>query len=304
MVNIRSIKTITLIMLLIGLLTSLIYWQLSFIPIKYEPDKYLLEMGNNQYDLYNPNMKYVLPEKLVEISGLSYFKPNKLACVQDEDGIIFIYDTKNQQISYQEKFGKKGDFEGIEIVRDTAYILKSNGEIYYFSISENEIGETQILETKLSSKNDTEGLCYYPQKDRLLIACKGNSSTKNHESLGQSVHTVNLAKKKFISSPTIEFSNQQLKKALKRFDLDPKKHLPFKPSAITVNPITNEVAIISSVGRLLIVIDKQHNITAAIPLKRKIFSQPEGICFDSKGTLYISNEGRSQEGYILQFNPL
>ncbi|RYF66596.1 MAG: hypothetical protein EOO39_22755, partial [Cytophagaceae bacterium] len=38
------------------------------------------------YDLANPTERHKLPDDLREISGLSYYKPGKLACVQDELG--------------------------------------------------------------------------------------------------------------------------------------------------------------------------------------------------------------------------
>ena len=44
------------------------------------------------YDLRNPDTAYYLPSYLEEISGISCYKKNKIACVQDEDAIIYIFD--------------------------------------------------------------------------------------------------------------------------------------------------------------------------------------------------------------------
>jgi hypothetical protein len=40
---------------------------------------------------------------------------------------------------------------------------------------------------------------------------------------------------------------------------------------------------------------------AAIELNTGLFIQPEGICFDPGGNLFISNEGRDKVATILQF---
>ena len=53
---------------------------------------------------------------------------------------------------------------------------------------------------------------------------------------------------------------------------------------------------------MLIVIDREDEIKELIPLDPEIFRQPEGICFDERGNLFISSEGRGKNGYILMFN--
>ena len=38
-----------------------------------------------------------MPQNLKEISGLSFYKDNQLACVNDEKGTVFIYDLASQE---------------------------------------------------------------------------------------------------------------------------------------------------------------------------------------------------------------
>ena len=68
------------------------------------------------YDLQNPVRKHEMPKELKEISGLAYFGNGILACINDEEGKVYFFDTKNDQVTQQIKFGKKGDYEGITIV--------------------------------------------------------------------------------------------------------------------------------------------------------------------------------------------
>ena len=78
-----------------------------------------------------------------------------------------------------------------------------------------------------------------------------------------------------------------------KIDLPKEKHfkVPFRPSAAAQNPRTNDIYVISAIRGQLLIFDKSYSFKEAIQLKKNLFPQPEGIAFDSKGNLYISNEG-------------
>ena len=57
--------------------------------------------------------KWDLPEVLEEVSGIHYLSGNKMACVQDEDGIIFIYNLDTDLVEKTINFSKSGDYEGV-----------------------------------------------------------------------------------------------------------------------------------------------------------------------------------------------
>jgi DNA-binding beta-propeller fold protein YncE len=76
----------------------------------------------------------------------------------------------------------------------------------------------------------------------------------------------------------------------------------FSPSALAVQPQTRHLYILSSVGKILMVIDQSGRILHIEKLKKKVHPQPEGICFDPAGNLYISNEGKKGRATIQRFN--
>jgi hypothetical protein len=61
------------------------------------------------YDLNAPDQVYKLNSELEEISALTYLEDGKLACVQDEDGILYTFDAQEGEIVGKYKFGKHGD---------------------------------------------------------------------------------------------------------------------------------------------------------------------------------------------------
>ena len=268
----------------------------------YPAEAYRFSIGHKGYDLAHPARRWDMPRKLVEISGITYYKKNQLACIQDEDGDIFVFHLNKDEVVVKEQFGKKGDYEGVEIVRDTCYVLKSNGNIYYFSIGKEGIGDVHKIKTGLSSDNDTEGLGYDPVENKLLIACKDKPGTKKTKiKNSRTVYALDLSKKKFDEKPLFTVKAKTYNEWLEKKGLDKKKHKPFKPSAVAVHPATRQIFLIGSVGKMMVILNHEGTIDDLIPLNPSVFLQPEGICFSPEGDLYISSEGRDGKGYILKF---
>jgi len=76
----------------------------------------------------------------------------------------------------------------------------------------------------------------------------------------------------------------------------------FKPSAAAINPITQKLFIIASVGKVLVIADKQGEVEQVFRLDPAMYNQPEGMTFAPNGDLYISNEGGEGIATILKFN--
>jgi hypothetical protein len=73
-------------------------------------------------------------------------------------------------------------------------------------------------------------------------------------------------------------------------DLMDEKKLRFKPSAATINPLTGELFIISSINKVLVVSDVNGVPKQVYKIDPKIYKQPEGMTFTPRGDLLISNE--------------
>ena len=266
-----------------------------------ESDKSVITSGDFQYDVYSFEKNYKLPGRLQEISGLAYWKENILLCVEDENGRLYLYDHAKEEIIQEIKFGKKGDYEGVTQSENIAYVIRSTGKLFYFNIED----EPDVMKVDLpfKSSNDLEGITKGHKKDEFYIVCKQNPELLENGVEGRAVYTYNVKKDKVKTRPYIHLTSDSFKDEIKKAGLNPSKHMPFLPSGIAVHPITEDVFLISSVGRLLIVLNKSGSIVSMAPLKRSFYRQPEGICFDNEGNMFISSEGRGKKGYILKFIP-
>lgn len=286
-----------------------------------EADKYkLFEKKGYQfpYDLSEPDKKWQLPKNLKEISGLSTIDPKRIACIQDEKGNIYVFNTNTGKVEQKIDFGDDGDYEGVEVLNDDAWVLKSNGSLYEvkdFLKSENAVSTR--FKTELSKKNDAEGLAYDPISHSLLIACKGHPFLDKKEGKEfKALYSFDLETKKLNLKPVLLIEMDTIKfyknyntitylgiELLAYFD-DSKGDLSFQPSGIAIHPITGNFYIMGSVGNLMMVFSRQGKILAMIKLRSKYHPQPEGMCFTDDGTLYISNEGDEKKATILKFEQL
>jgi len=64
----------------------------------------------------------------------------------------------------------------------------------------------------------------------------------------------------------------------------------FHPSCLARHPLTREWYIISSVNKVLLVLDDKWKVSI-VPAEPVAVQTPEGLAFDRKGNMYISNEG-------------
>lgn len=260
---------------------------------------------NTYYDLLNPTEVYKLPEKVAEISGLSLSKKeDNLLFLDDESGKVYSYDLKKKKIKSSMRFWKNGDFEGIELVGERVYALKSNGDLISFEIGKTRIKKGKREGTALSSKNDTEGLGYDAENDVLLIACKEKGDIKGKRVLGRVVYAYDYHKGEVLEKPVIQVRWEQIRQFLKykggeSFLKDSQK---FRPSGIAVHPLERNYYVLSTTGKSIIIFNRSGEIVGYYTIPRKILEQPEGICFNSQGDLYISSEGDERKARIVKFD--
>lgn len=254
------------------------------------------------YQVKYPDEKYFLPYVLEEISGLSWKNGNVLA-VDDETGKVFEYSFDERDIVHSIHFHKGDDFEGIEIVEEEIFILRSDGDLFKLDYTTQKESRGWEIETALGKKNDTEGLGYDPKRNMLLIACKEKPELDDEDIDGRAFYGFDLTSNTLDKEPLFTIGPKKLKKfweANREFEYD-KDRIKFKPSAIAFHPVSENYYILSSVGKMIVIVNSSGDLQATYPLSSRVLGQPEGITFAPNGDMYISSEGEGDRGYILKY---
>jgi uncharacterized protein YjiK len=238
--------------------------------------------------------KWEMPSILQEVSGIAWMGDNRFACVQDEAGVIFIYNTSTKKIEKQISFGAAGDYEGIALAGKTAYVVRSDGKIFGVNSLDSPQPEIKEYTTPLTAKNNVEGITYDRKNQRLLLVIKG-AETGSRDFKG--VYAFDLNTKKLVPEPIIKLNLSDA--ALSGFK---GKNLnnAIQPSEIAVHPLTGLIYITEATNPQLFVLQPDGKIKSRFKLDGGAFSQPEGLAFSPEGDLFISNEGKTGYGNILQ----
>ena len=252
------------------------------------------DSSNESKKEYTIDQKWVLPIELDEISGIAWISDNLVACIEDEDGIIFIYDLSAKKVVEKIDFGTPGDYEGIAVDKEDVYVLRSDGVIFQVASYRKNSKETTHFKTLFGIKNNMESLTMDSKNDRLITITKDRDPYSDDY---KGLYQIPLESKEMDENPILKidmkdhaFKEYQKKKAYKNFN----------PSDLAIHPITGDYYVLEGKTPRLIIMDKDGAIKSFYKLHKKDFPQPEGITFAPDGTLYISTEAHGTQGAILQ----
>jgi hypothetical protein len=265
-----------------------------------------------EYNIAEPELSTTLPKKLKEISGMVMFDEEHLLAIQDEDGILFKISAKDGEIAGVINFADEGDFEGVTLAGNTVFILRSDGTI--FELSElnfvKEKANVKSFKVELDSINNPEGICYDEKNNSLLIACKDRAFLVGEDSLvHRAVYRFDLNNRKLKAAPAYLLSLQQL---ITFLEIAPKEdeyiqelknifegepdELFIYPSDIAIHPLSGDLYISSArTINCLLVLSFDGKLKSIVKIPKDLMEQPEGICFNKKGDMYLSSEGKADD---------
>lgn len=264
------------------------------------------------YNIKQEARRIILPAELREVSGISRVNSKTLVCVQDEEGIVFVYDLKKQQVVRSIDFAGPGDYEGIAPAGKDLYVLRSDGMLFRIHRFEKENYRVDSIPTGIPNKNN-EGLCYDKANKRLLIGSKSKVAKGSDFKHLRTVYAFDLRTGTLQKEALYTFDVQTIKEFAKQQHLE----LPVKPdkkhpdeqvpaikvqiSGIYIHPESGLLYVLSAADYYLFVFDQTGTIRHLEVLDPKLFNKAEGITIMPNGDLYISNEGQSGDPNILIF---
>ncbi|MGV9013830.1 MAG: hypothetical protein ACOH13_14650 [Flavobacteriales bacterium] len=254
------------------------------------------------HDLSNPAGQFVLPAELLEISGLTDLDNNTVACLQDEDAIVYIVDLHTGTITERHPFAPRGDMEGLTRVGEDLYALRSDGLIYQLQKQNGRYTAVDSFRVQLDHRN-LEGLGYDERSGCVLLApkdvLKGNPSLRDQ----RSIFAFDPANRKLLPGTVLTHS---LKDIIRQAEAEGVKlprrtnkkgkavdALKLRMSSIAVDPVSGNYFVLSAVDQTLLVLDRDGAFVSLHLLDADLLPKPEGITFLPNGDMLIASEGKN-----------
>jgi uncharacterized protein YjiK len=229
-----------------------------------------------------PIARWVLPTSLSEISGLALAQDGRLLAHDDESGSIWVFDYRRGIILKQFHVGNNihEDFEGITIANGDIYLLASNGKLYQFQEgAEGAKVRFSRHDTDLGKECEFEGVAFDSTRNELELACKNVGTKSLRDQLV--IYRMSLATGVSDRISRLTIPQSQI--------IGGHDWKLFKPSDITIDPITGNYVLLSSQEQAVLVITPDGAVVSVRSLPPG-HDQPEGIAITADSILIVSDE--------------
>lgn len=231
-----------------------------------------------------------MPPELREISGLTLTSDGRLLTHDDEISRVFELDPKRGVIvkSFMVGNGLKGDFEGITTVGPDIYLALSNGLLYRFREGENGKRVPYAThDTRLGKECEFEGVAYDRANAWLVLPCKNSNGKVYDEELVLYRWRIGSRDSSGLTILAIPLSDVIGSNNWKKF----------RTSDITIDPVTQNYVLISSLEKGILVMKPDGEIVSSGPLP-DVHQQPEGVAITSDSVLIISDEATGKPAAV------
>ena len=261
-----------------------------------------VSLQSTDYDLLKPVKSWALSDSLAEISGITFLKNERLIAIEDIHPILYeikLGDSTSSiinKLEFRETDKEKFDFEDLAAIGDTVYALWSHGAIFKI-IKQKKNFTSERMKTWLKKENNTEGLAFDPVSGNLLVACKDDAGLEDVKKTTRAIYEFDIKADSLKPDPFMLVKKND-------FENVAGEKVDFYPAAIAVHPVSHDIFIVSTKDTKCIAqFSHDGKLKAFDYLEKEMLPQPEGICFDTKGDLYISTQARhGKPPYVYKFS--
>ncbi len=225
--------------------------------------------------------QWIMPPQLREISGLVLTSRATVYTHDDNAGRVYEIDPRSGVLlkGFSLVGNQKEDFEAIAIAGDDIYLMASDGKLFRFREgADGQQVQFIMFDTGLKLACEFEGLAYEPDSSRLLMACKRIHDTP-------SAREVRIYK---LPLPLNRATITAMRIPVDDF-IGSNKWKSFRPSDMTIDPITKNWVIIASHEKGIAVVTPDGEVVRSEPLPGD-HRQAEGVDITRDSILMVSDE--------------
>jgi len=233
-----------------------------------------------------PVLRWELPGKLDEISGLAVTPDGRLLGHEDQHAIVYELDWRAGRLVKAFALGEptvRGDFEGIAVAGDRLFLVTSNGRV--FEAREGGDGERvryHVYDTGVEETcREVEGLEWDARSRVLLLACKRPREGEG----GIRIHRWSPLRRAPADPAVLRLDGRSLADG----DRD------FRPSGLALDPESGHLLVLSSRTRSVAELGPDGALLGHLRLAPGDHPQAEGLALLPDGALAVADEAAGGE---------
>jgi hypothetical protein len=247
------------------------------------------------FDLVHPESVKSLPMGVNVFTDFVIMDSTHLICLDDQIGGVLVYDLKTNN---SEGYLPTGiDYKITEVSKiDSTIILVDEKMDLHFLLPPYD--STSITTESLRDKSwISSGMCLHEQTKRLFFVAEADIE---NEIQNYSLYAFNLNQRKLNERALFEIKPEEIEMFAITNNIqlpihrindngDTVQNFTFNPEVIAVHPKTNEIYVLSSADRSLVVYNQFGQVVNFTTLSQEIFSQPKAMAFYPNGDLLLTN---------------
>jgi uncharacterized protein YjiK len=239
-------------------------------------------------------VRWRLPGRLKEISGLALTPDGRLLAHNDENGTVFEIDYRTGEVTKSFDLADSrgvvaGDFEGIAMAEDRVYLVTSDGRLYESPEGRN--GDRVpciVYDTQLGSDFEIEGLAYEPATRDLLLAAKAPRGKTAKDDL--SIFRWSTGTKRVADGGPIPIPIEEIAARIKGKE--------FNATGVERHPLSGNYFLVAGPQHAIVEITPEGALVGVEELPGDRHPQVEGITFAADYRLIVSDEGSDKRSQL------
>jgi hypothetical protein len=263
------------------------------------------------FDLIHPESVMNLPIGVNAFTDFVIMDSTHLICLDDQIGGVLVYDlTTNNSEGYLPT-GIDSKITEVSKIDSTIILVDENMDLHFLLPP---YDSTSMITESLKDKSwISSGMCLHEQTKRLFFVAETDIENQIQN---YSIYTFNLNHRKLNERALFEIKPEEIEMfaitnniqlPMNRIDEngDTIQNFSFNPDVIAVHPKTNEIYVLSSLDRSLVVYNQFGQVVNFTKLDEELFSQPKAMTFYPNGDLLLTNSDLKKPSIVrIKWNKL
>ena len=238
----------------------------------------------------------LLPMGIESFSDIAFLDSTILICLQEDKSSLVLFDLSSNQVSTPITINLPNKIIDFSRIDSTIILLDDQVQVHFLLPPYD--SSSLVTENDILGNWKSAATCIHESTKRMFILTQNNLEIDNP--ISNSIYTYTISKRKLNEKALFDISISDLEMFAienniatpqnKFTDLsDSLSQLIFNPTAMAIHPKTNEIYILSSENRSIVVFNQFGEVQNLIFLDEKLVSNPKAMTFHPSGDLLISN---------------